>query len=129
MVGVINPPCTGNGIDGPGTFGAFQSAAELVTSVGPIPTVIQGGQLVSTRPTSALTGSPGPTFSGFSASCTTKSNSSSNLTASTTTSAVRPTFSLGAGVSIRHQESPGLLGHVGLQLGLVSVALLALVIF
>ena len=86
MVGVINPPCNGNGIDSTGSFNDYKSLAMAATSVGPLPSVIRGGQLVSGYPTGLPPGSPGPQYTGFSASCTAGLNSSSNVTESTTTS-------------------------------------------
>jgi hypothetical protein len=138
MVGVINPPCNATDFSSPGTFGAYQSAAKLVTSVGPLPSVVRGGQFVSTYPSGTPKGPPGPSFTGFSASCTTGSNSSSNLTASTTTSAItsattpaiQPVFSSGGGsvyggVSFTHQALPSLIWQAGSWLGLISCTLLA----
>ncbi|CZR63987.1 uncharacterized protein PAC_13884 [Phialocephala subalpina] len=141
MVGIINPPCDGNGINSSGSFGNYQSAAKLVTSEGPLPSVIWGGQLVSTYPSGTPTGSPGPTFTGFSASCTTGSNSSSNSTTSTTTSVItsattsviQPVSSSGGGsvygsVSFRHQKLLSLIWQAGSLLGLISAVLLAFLV-
>jgi hypothetical protein len=57
-----------------------------VTEVGSLPSVIKGGQLVSTYPTGRPAGPPGPYYTGYSASCTAGVNSSSNSTESLTTS-------------------------------------------
>jgi hypothetical protein len=133
MVGVINPPCTGNGINSSGSYSDYQEAAELVTSVGPLPSVVQGGQLVSTYPTGTPTGSPGPSYTGFSASCTVGLNTSSNLTASTTISTLQPTFIAGSGcvysgISFRYKELPSLVWQAGSRFGLVVAVLLALTV-
>jgi hypothetical protein len=141
MVGVINPPCNATGFTSPGTFGAYQSAAKLVPSVGPLPSVVRGGQFVPTYPSGTPKGPPGPNFTGFSASCTTGSNSSSNSTTSTTTSAIssattsaiQPIFSSGgggvySGVSFRHQELQSLIWQAGSLLRLISCTLLVFII-
>lgn len=46
MVGVLNALCTSNGNDSPGSLNLFRSKAQQVTSVGPLPSIIRGGQLV-----------------------------------------------------------------------------------
>ncbi|PMD44735.1 hypothetical protein L207DRAFT_454467 [Hyaloscypha variabilis F] len=90
-VGVINYPCSeGNGINSTGSLNVYRSLAEAVTSAGPLPTAIMGGIFLSTSPTGTPTGSPGPPYTGGSASCTgvsnstSNSNSSSSITSSTT---------------------------------------------
>jgi hypothetical protein len=149
MVGVINPPCVGNGINSTGSFNDYKALAEAVTSVGPPPSAIQGGQLVSTYPTGTPTGTNGPYFTGFSASCTAGTNTSSNSTESTTTSAISSATTSGTssgtssasisatqpvssskgervyGVSFRNQDLPSLVWQVGYQLGLIGAVLLA----
>jgi hypothetical protein len=145
MVGVINPPCVGNGINSTGLFNDYKALAKAVTLVGPLPSVIQGGQLVSTYPTGTPTGTNGPYFTGFSASCTAGTNTSSNSTESTTTSALssattsatssasisapQPVSSSGGervhGVSFKNQDLPSLVWQVGSQLGFIGVVLLA----
>jgi hypothetical protein len=136
MVGVINPPCNGSGINSTGSFNVYKSLAMEVTSVGPLPSVIMGGQLVSSYPSGKPTGSPGPYYTGFSASCTAGSNSSSNSTESTMTSAststatsatssgLQPIYSSGvgsvySGVPFRQQELPSLIWQAGSRFGLV----------
>lgn len=141
MVGVINPPCDGNGINSSGSFQLYQSAAKLVTSVGPLPSAIWGGQFVSTYPTGTPKGPAGPSYSGFSASCTSKSNSSSNSTVSTTTSVVTspsvsstPLVSSSGGksiygdVSFKHQKLPSFIWQAGSWIGLISAALFMFII-
>jgi hypothetical protein len=146
MVGVINPPCNGNGINSTGSFNVYKSLAMAVTSVGPLPSVIMGGQLVSSSyPTGRPPGSPGPYYTGFSASCTAGSNSSSNSTESTTTSATtsaatsttssgpQPISSSGGrsvygDISLRHQDLAGFIWQAGSRLELVIAVLFAFII-
>lgn len=150
MVGVINPPCDqGNSFTASGSFNAYKSLAMAVTEVGPLPSVIRGGQLVSTYPTGRPTGPPGPYYTGYSASCTAGLNSSSNSTESSTTSAtissatsavksatssgLQPLSSSGGEslygrVSFRGQESPSLFWQAGSGFGLVIAAVFAFLI-
>jgi len=120
-----------------------------VTEVGPLPSVIMGGQLVSTYPTGRPTGPPGPYYTGYSASCTAGVNSSSNstesLTTSTTisaaTSAARSATSSGLQplsssegkslygiVLFRGNELPSLFWQAGSGFGLVTVVIFAFVV-
>lgn len=110
MVGVINPPCneigsnTESAYDSPGSFLAYQSLAMAVTSVGPLPSIIMGGQLVpSSYRSVGPPGSPGPPYTGYSASCTAGSNPSSNssevITSSTTSTATSTALSVLQSVS------------------------------
>lgn len=133
MVGVINPPC-----DGSKNFVDYQSAAKLVTSVGPLPSVVRGGQFVSTYPSGTPTAPPvaGPSFTGFSASCTVGSNTTSNTTTSNTTtsttttsettSAIQPVSSSEAGktyggIALRHQKLPALICQAVSGFGLITI--------
>jgi hypothetical protein len=120
-----------------------------VTDVGPLPSVIMGGQLVSTYPTGRPTGPPGPYYTGYSASCTAGVNSSSNSTESLTTSAtisattsaarsatssgLQPLSSSGVesfygGISFRSQEFVSLFWQAGSGFGLVIAVIFAFVI-
>jgi hypothetical protein len=150
MVGVINPPCNqGNSFTSPGSFNAYKSLAMAVTEVGPLPSLIMGGQLVSTYPTGRPTGPPGPYYTGYSASCTAGVNSSSNSTESLTTSATKtsatsvgtPATSSGlqplsssegkrlyGSVLFRGKELPNLFWQAGSGFGLVIAVIFAFVI-
>jgi hypothetical protein len=101
-VGVINYPCSeGNGINSTGSLNVYRSLAEAVTSAGPLPTAIMGGIFLSTSPTGTPTGSPGPPYTGGSASCTGVSNSTSNSNSSssiTSSTASGPTSSSSSGL-------------------------------
>jgi hypothetical protein len=150
MVGVINPPCNqGNSFTASGSFNAYKSLAMAVKEVGPLPSVIMGGQLVSTYPTGRPTGSQGPYYTGYSASCTAGVNSSSNSTESLTTSATTSSAtsvgtsaassglqplsssegeSLYSSVLFRGKELPSLFWQAGSGFGLVIAVIFAFVI-
>ena len=108
MVGVINPPCTGNGIDSPGSYDLYRSLATQVTAEGPFPTEVTGGQLVYVQPSGKPPGPPGPYYTGFSASCTGAANSSSgsNSSSSTTSSSTAAaTSSTSSGIQLSSNSS------------------------
>lgn len=125
MVAVINAPS-----DGSGSFLDYQSAAELVASVGLLPSVVMGGQFITSYPTGPPTG-PFPALATTASTrsgivCTAASSKTSNTSATGTlpvfTSGVRSVYS---SVPFTNHKLPSLMWQVAFGLGVITTVFLA----
>ena len=111
MTGAINPPC--NNSD---SFVDYQSAAKLATSVGPLPSAVTGGYLVTTNgvdPLTLPTTSPLPSAASPRVSICTVCPGGSNTDQILCSNAPKPT---GPTISLATVTQPGVMSSSGSSL-------------